>query len=42
MHEVVRTCQLRVAAAPAVDSYMDSGRDKAGCVDVDDVLGARR
>ncbi|CAM5663121.1 hypothetical protein SATRM34S_06944 [Streptomyces atroolivaceus] len=39
---MVRTCQLRVAAAPAVDSYMDSGRDETGFADLDDVLGALR
>ncbi|WP_405968836.1 hypothetical protein OG613_45085 (plasmid) [Streptomyces sp. NBC_00015] len=31
-----------VAAAPAVDAYMDSGRDESGFVGLDDVLGARR
>ncbi|WLQ69388.1 DUF6247 family protein [Streptomyces glycanivorans] len=41
LHDVVRTWQLRVAAAPAVDAYMDSGRDEAAFVDLDDVLGAR-
>ncbi|MFD8984223.1 DUF6247 family protein [Streptomyces sp. NPDC059564] len=42
LHEVVRTWQLRVAAAPAVDAFMDSGRDESGFVDLDDVLGRRR
>ncbi|WP_326770737.1 DUF6247 family protein (plasmid) [Streptomyces sp. NBC_01591] len=42
LHDVVRTWQLRVAAAPAVDAYMDSGRDESGFVDLDDILGARR
>ncbi|MFF8366650.1 DUF6247 family protein [Rhodococcus erythropolis] len=41
VHDVIRTWQLRVAAAPAVDAYMDSGRDESGFVDLDDVLGAR-
>ncbi|MEU2117945.1 DUF6247 family protein [Streptomyces sp. NPDC016459] len=41
LHDVVRTWQLRVAAAPAVDAYMDSGRDESGFVDLADVLGAR-
>ncbi|WP_406083577.1 DUF6247 family protein [Streptomyces virginiae] len=41
LHEVVRTWQLRVAAAPAVDAFMDSGRDDSGFVDRDDVVGAR-
>ncbi|MEJ8646109.1 DUF6247 family protein [Streptomyces sp. MS1.HAVA.3] len=42
LHEVVRTWQLRVAAAPAADAFMDSGRDESGFVDLDDVPGRRR
>ncbi|MEV7512656.1 DUF6247 family protein [Streptomyces sp. NPDC091201] len=41
LHEAVRTWQLRVAAAPDVDAYLDSGRDETGFVDLDDVLGGR-
>ncbi|MEU6215714.1 DUF6247 family protein [Streptomyces sp. NPDC047023] len=41
LHEAVRTWQLRVAAAPDVDAYMDSGQDESGFVDLDDVLGGR-
>ncbi|MEU6889918.1 DUF6247 family protein [Streptomyces viridosporus] len=41
VHDVIRTWQLRIAAAPAVDAYMDSGRDESGFVDLNDVLGAR-
>ncbi|MFF8036236.1 DUF6247 family protein [Streptomyces sp. NPDC016626] len=41
VHDVIRTWQLRVAAAPAVDAYMDSGRDESSFVDLDDVLSAR-
>ncbi|MFI1652277.1 DUF6247 family protein [Streptomyces avidinii] len=41
LHEVVRTWQLRVGAAPAVDAFMDSGQDESDFVDLDDVLGAR-
>lgn len=41
LHEVVRTWQLRVAAAPAVDAFMDSGQDETDFVDLDDVLGGR-
>lgn len=41
LHDVVRTWQLRLAAAPAVDAYMDSGRDESGFVDLDDILGSR-
>ncbi|MDR6980492.1 hypothetical protein J2X68_007232 [Streptomyces sp. 3330] len=32
----MRTWQLRAAAAPAVDTYMDSGRDESGFVNLDD------
>ncbi|MFK0114138.1 DUF6247 family protein [Streptomyces sp. NPDC091217] len=42
LHDVVRTWQVRLAAAPAVDAYMDSGRDETGFVDLADVLGGRR
>ncbi|MGW6928389.1 DUF6247 family protein [Streptomyces sp. NPDC054950] len=42
LHDVVRAWQLRVAAALAVDAYMDSGWDESGFVDLDDVLGTRR
>lgn len=42
VHDVVRAWQMRIAAAPAVDAYLDSGRDETGFVDLDDVLGARR
>ncbi|MFD3330682.1 DUF6247 family protein [Streptomyces sp. NPDC058701] len=41
LHEVVRTWQLRAAAAPDVDAFMDSGQDDADFVDLDDVLGGR-
>ncbi|MFD9006192.1 DUF6247 family protein [Streptomyces sp. NPDC059582] len=41
LHDVVRTWQLRLAATPAVDAYMDSGRDETGFVDLDDILGPR-
>ncbi|PJN31659.1 hypothetical protein CG747_44140 [Streptomyces sp. CB02959] len=42
LHDVVRTWQLRLAAAPAVDAYLDSGRDETDFVDLDDILGTRR
>ncbi|MFF7441705.1 DUF6247 family protein [Streptomyces sp. NPDC008122] len=41
LHEVVRTWQLRAAAAPDVDVFMDSGQDDSDFVDFDDVLGGR-
>jgi hypothetical protein len=42
LHDVVRTWQLRVAAAPAVDAFFDSGMDQSGFVALEDVLGPRR
>ncbi|MFD9725995.1 DUF6247 family protein [Streptomyces sp. NPDC059072] len=42
LHDVVRSWQLRVAAAPAVDASMESCRDEDGFVDLDDVLAPRR
>ncbi|WP_393072269.1 DUF6247 family protein [Streptomyces sp. LN704] len=42
LHDVVRSWQLRVAAAPAVDAFTDSGCGESGFVDLGDVLGARR
>ncbi|MFB7599744.1 DUF6247 family protein [Streptomyces sp. NPDC056160] len=41
VHDVVRTRQVRLASAPAVDAYLDSGRDETGFVDLADILGAR-
>ncbi|MFD5880103.1 DUF6247 family protein [Streptomyces yangpuensis] len=41
LHEVVRIWQLRVATAPDVDAFMDSGQDDTGFVDLDDVFGGR-
>ncbi|MEY2229498.1 MULTISPECIES: DUF6247 family protein [Streptomyces] len=41
LHEVVRTWQLRVAAAPAVDAFMDSGQDDSDFINLADVLGGR-
>ncbi|WP_369779789.1 DUF6247 family protein [Streptomyces sp. R33] len=42
LHDIVRTWQLRVASAPAVDAYTDSGRDESGFVALEDVLGTRQ
>ncbi|KJY19275.1 hypothetical protein VR46_44420 [Streptomyces sp. NRRL S-444] len=42
LHDVVRTWQMRVASAPAVDAYTDSGRDESGFVALEDVLGNRQ
>ena len=41
LHDVVRTWQLRAAAAPAVDAFFDSGMDETGFVALEDVLGPR-
>ncbi|MFF3727407.1 DUF6247 family protein [Streptomyces erythrochromogenes] len=41
LHEVVRTWQLRVAAAPDADPFMGSGQDDSDFVDLDDILGGR-
>ncbi|MFF4442449.1 DUF6247 family protein [Streptomyces sp. NPDC001621] len=41
LHDVVRTWQMRLAAAPAVDAYLESGRDETSFVDLADVLGAQ-
>ncbi|MFJ5680736.1 DUF6247 family protein [Streptomyces sp. NPDC093097] len=42
LHDVVRTWQLRLAAAPAIDAYLDSDRDETDFVDLDDILDTRR
>ncbi|MFB6572961.1 DUF6247 family protein [Streptomyces noursei] len=42
LHDVVRTWQLRLAAAPAVDAYLDSGRVETDFVGLDAILGTRR
>ncbi|WP_327732673.1 DUF6247 family protein [Streptomyces nojiriensis] len=42
LHEVVRTWQLRVAAAPDVDAFMDSGQDDSGSVDLTTSSAAAR
>jgi hypothetical protein len=41
LHDVVRAWQLRVAAAPAVDAFFDSGCDESGFLALEDVLGPR-
>ncbi|BDM74931.1 hypothetical protein HEK616_84180 (plasmid) [Streptomyces nigrescens] len=42
LHDVVRAWQLRVATAPAVDAFADSGRDDSQFTDLNDVLGPRQ
>lgn len=42
LHDVVRTWPLRLAGAPAVDAFIDSGMDDSGFVALEDVFGARR
>lgn len=41
LHDVVRTWQIRLDAAPAVDAFVGSGSDDSGFAALDDVLGAR-
>ncbi|MFG2352028.1 DUF6247 family protein [Streptomyces phaeochromogenes] len=42
LHNVVRTWQARLEAAPAVDAFNNSGRDDADGVDLADILDSRR
>jgi hypothetical protein len=42
LHEVVRAWQLRAAAAPAVDAFVDGGLDDSGFVALEDVPGPSR
>ncbi|MEU2287893.1 DUF6247 family protein [Streptomyces sp. NPDC013178] len=42
LHDVVRTWQARLAAAPAVDAFVASGYDDSDGVALEDVLGPRR
>jgi hypothetical protein len=41
LHDVVRAWQLRMAAVPAVDAFLDSGRDESAFVALEDVLPPR-
>ncbi|MGP4003506.1 DUF6247 family protein [Streptomyces sp. 8N706] len=41
LHDVVRTWQARLAAAPAVDAFVASGMDDSDGIALEDVLGAR-
>ncbi|MFH9590716.1 DUF6247 family protein [Streptomyces luteogriseus] len=41
LHDVVRTWQARLAAAPAVDTFLAGGCDDSDGVDLADVLGTR-
>ncbi|MFF4830069.1 DUF6247 family protein [Streptomyces sp. NPDC001312] len=42
LHDVVRVWQARLAAAPAVEAFLASGRDDSEGVDLADALGSRR
>lgn len=42
LHDVVRTWQARLEAAPAVDAFKASGRDDSDGVDLADILDTRR
>jgi hypothetical protein len=41
LHDVVRTWQARIAAAPAVEAFLADGCDDSDGVDLADVLGTR-
>jgi hypothetical protein len=41
LHDVVRTWQARLAAAPAVEAFLAGGCDDSDGVDLADVLGTR-
>ncbi|MGK5546978.1 DUF6247 family protein [Streptomyces sp. URMC 127] len=41
LHEVVRTWQMRLDTAPAVEAFAASGLDDEDGVDLEQVLGAR-
>ncbi|MFI9029972.1 DUF6247 family protein [Streptomyces sp. NPDC053560] len=42
LYDVVREWQVRLDTAPAVDAFLDSGRDDSDFVALEDVLGPRR
>ncbi|MDQ1022486.1 hypothetical protein QF035_000068 [Streptomyces umbrinus] len=42
LHDVVRTWQARLEAAPAVDAFKASGRDDSDGVDLADILDSHR
>ncbi|WP_409133428.1 DUF6247 family protein [Streptomyces europaeiscabiei] len=42
LYEVVQVWQARVVFAPAVDAFLDSGRDETGFVDLEEIPRRRR
>ncbi|MEH0572930.1 DUF6247 family protein [Streptomyces scabiei] len=42
LYEVVQVWQARVASAPAVDAFLDSGRDETGFVNLEEIRSRRR
>ncbi|MEU9414531.1 DUF6247 family protein [Streptomyces sp. NPDC051000] len=42
LHDVVRTWQVRLAAAPAVDAFLASDGDDSDGTALEDLLGTRR
>jgi hypothetical protein len=42
LYTVVHTWQARVASAPAVDTFLASGRDDSDFVDLEEIRGTRR
>ena len=41
LHDVVRTWQAKLAAAPAVDAFIAAGMDDSDGIALEDALGAR-
>ncbi|MER5989328.1 DUF6247 family protein [Streptomyces sp. NPDC001787] len=41
LHDVVRTWQIRLDTAPAVDAFIDSGLDDTTFIALEDILGPR-
>ncbi len=37
LYEVVQVWQARIASAPTVDAFLDSGRDETGFVDLEEI-----
>ncbi|WP_216586531.1 DUF6247 family protein [Streptomyces brasiliscabiei] len=42
LYEVIQVWQARVASAPAVDAFLDSGRDETGFVDLEEIRSRPR
>ncbi|MFG2683994.1 DUF6247 family protein [Streptomyces sp. NPDC048392] len=42
LYEVIQVWQARVTSAPAVDAFLDSGRDETGFVDLEEIRSRHR